>query len=273
MPLFSERNGYVQKPLLFEEISAGLKNRIWNFYNNGITIEDDNYVGDTNYLEEIMDSLGLVYYPVQSSVDLKNNRIVLHNWFQCAKWYQIYDFIELYLQYTLPNFKKSEREYINNLLTEENAGYRVDRYNRVVPLTNKDELLCVERAQNTAYKNVNKHFGKATELFSRRPNPDYENSIKESICAVEAMCCVITGQSGKQATLGKTIKQLKEYGVVIHPAMENAFSSLYGYTSDEDGIRHGGIDFSDAPFEDAKYMLVSCSAFVNYLIDKWNRIQ
>ena len=57
----------------------------------------------------------------------------------------------------------------------------------------------------------------------------------------------------------------------IHPAMENAFSSLYGYTSDENGIRHGGIDFSNAPAEDAKYMLVSCSAFVNYLIEKWSK--
>ena len=42
-------------------------------------------------------------------------------------------------------------------------------------------------------------------------------------------------------------------------------------TSDEDGIRHGGIDFKWAPAEDAKYMLVSCSAFVNYLIEKWSK--
>ena len=112
---------------------------------------------------------------------------------------------------------------------------------------------------------------KATELFSRRPLPDYENSIKESISAVEAVCSIITGLSGKNATLGKTIKKLKDYGVHIHPSMENAFSSMYGYTSDEDGIRHGGIDFKWAPAEDAKYMLVSCSAFVNYLIEKWSK--
>mgnify|MGYP000481197346 CR=1 FL=1 len=75
----------------------------------------------------------------------------------------------------------------------------------------------------------------------------------------------------KQKTTKKTIKKLKDYGVHIHPSMENAFSSMYGYTSDEDGIRHGGIDFKWAPAEDAKYMLVSCSAFVNYLIEKWSK--
>lgn len=36
-------------------------------------------------------------------------------------------------------------------------------------------------------------------------------------------------------------------------------------------IRHGGMDFKNAPAEDAKYMLVSCSAFVNYLIEKWSK--
>ena len=44
-------------------------------------------------------------------------------------------------------------------------------------------------------------------------------------------------------------------------------------TSDSDGIRHGGIDFTNAPAEDAKYMLVSCSAFINYLIEKQSKIK
>ena len=109
-------------------------------------------------------------------------------------------------------------------------------------------------------------------MYAKRPIPDYENSIKESISAVEAMCCIITGMTGKQATLGNAIKKLKDCGVHIHSAMESAFSSLYGYTSDENGIRHGGIDFANTPAEDAKYMLISCSAFVNYLIEKWSKI-
>jgi hypothetical protein len=32
------------------------------------------------------------------------------------------------------------------------------------------------------------------------------------------------------------------------------------------------MDFKDVPAEDAKYMLVSCSAFVNYLVEKWSKI-
>ena len=61
----------------------------------------------------------------------------------------------------------------------------------------------------------------------------------------------------------------KDGGVVIHGAMKTAFEKLYGYTSDSGGIRHGSIEFVNVASEDAKYMLVSCSAFVNYLTEKW----
>ncbi len=47
---------------------------------------------------------------------------------------------------------------------------------------------------------------------------------------------------------------------------KEAFNKLYGYTSDKSGIRHnGGVD-ENTTFEEAQYMLVSCSAFLNYLI-------
>lgn len=155
-------------------------------------------------------------------------------------------------------------------MEDEVSGYRVvDKI--VVPITNSAEIETIMGAAETQYQSVNTHIKKALTLFADRKKPDYENAIKESISAVEAMCCIITGQRGAQATLGKTIKKLKESSVHIHPAMESAFSSLYGYISDEDGIRHGGIDFTNAPAEDTKYMLISCSAFVNYLIEKWGK--
>ena len=76
------------------------------------------------------------------------------------------------------------------------------------------------------------------------------------------------GGAANQANISPTdIKNLQ-----IHNAMEKAFLALYGYTSDENGIRHGGIDFTSVPSEDAKYMLVSCSAFVNYLMEKWSKV-
>ncbi len=59
-----------------------------------------------------------------------------------------------------------------------------------------------------------------------------------------------------------------EKKVELHPALKKAFDSLYGYTSDADGIRHALLDEPNLDSEDAKFMLVSCSAFINYLISK-----
>lgn len=136
-------------------------------------------------------------------------------------------------------------------------------------ITDEQEIKSIEESINTEFDSVNTHLTKALQLYSDREAPDYENSIKESISAVEAMCCVINGTND---TLGKALKKLKDNGIELHSSMEEAFRKLYGYTSDAGGIRHGCIDFTNANEEDAKYMLISCSAFVNYLKVKYSKI-
>ena len=95
-------------------------------------------------------------------------------------------------------------------------------------------------------------------------NRDYDNSIKESISAVESKCQILTNSD--KATLGKSLKSL---AANIHPALKDAFEKLYGYTSDANGIRHAnGLGEGNSTFAEAKYMLISCTAFINYLRDE-----
>jgi hypothetical protein len=54
----------------------------------------------------------------------------------------------------------------------------------------------------------------------------------------------------------------------LHGALRSAFEKLYGYTSDESGIRHAILEDPAVGFEEAKYMIVACSAFANYLAAK-----
>lgn len=115
-------------------------------------------------------------------------------------------------------------------------------------------------------KPVTEHIKTAVALFSDRKAPNYRNSIKESISAVEAMCKIITGN--EKTTLGQALKKLEDKGIELHAALRSSFSSLYGYTNDADGIRHALLEESTLDFDDAKFMLVSCSAFVNYLAAK-----
>lgn len=272
--VFSQRNAYVEKIIRLETADRKLKQRIISVFLkyefNSYESSDWSYYGD-----EIHDLIIKIGAPNQfSSLETvkQQNIINLQKYLmESSEWYKIFDFIEYYLECVSTTRVDEVTSAINRILEEESYGYRVlDK--QVIPITNVQELSTIHEAHSTLFDSVNKHFSKALDLYADRTEPDYENSIKESISAVEAMCCIITGETGSQATLGKTIKKLKDKGIHIHPAMESAFSSLYGYTSDEDGIRHGSIGFTNAPAEDAKYMLVSCSAFVNYLIEKWSKV-
>ena len=154
----------------------------------------------------------------------------------------------------------------NAVFKSEYVGYRFVNH-EIVAITDETEIASINEAVNGPYEFVNFHLSKALSMISDRDNPDYENSIKESISAVEALCEVITGTTGKEATLGNTLKTIEKNGVAIHGALKSAFSALYGYTSDANGIRHAGdIGGPASTFEEAKFMLVSCSAFINYLI-------
>lgn len=268
MSLFSERYGYVVKPLQFESMTPELRNRIWNVYTCEVCTD---CVGqDSNFMEELMDFFGLTFKNVYEEDDIKENLESFQKWYMAANWYEVYDFIEAYLAFLPDDARNDEIINFNNVLKWDNAGYRIVGH-LVVPITNQEEIQSIEQAQTTAYDSVNKHIAKATQLFSQRPTPDFENSIKESISAVEALCCIITND--KKATLGDALKKLESKGIKLHKALQSAMSSLYGYTSDEGGIRHGSIDFAGASSEDAKYMLISCSAFINYLIEKWEKVK
>lgn len=155
------------------------------------------------------------------------------------------------------------KEFIRIL--EEVAPYRV-LDGMIVPIVSEEELKSLGRVKNYNYDLVSIHIQKTLALYSDWQKPDYENSVKELISAVEAMCNIITGMDGANTTLGNAIKKLKEAGIYIYPAMENAFRQLYGFTSDSGGIRYGAIEFASVPSEDVKYMLISCSAFVSYLV-------
>jgi hypothetical protein len=138
--------------------------------------------------------------------------------------------------------------------------------NELTELTSKSEIEAVQSAIDVGgkYAGVRDHLTTALRFMNDRTAPNYRNSIKESISAVEAMAKIVSGE--KNATLGQALKIIEKQGK-LHSALKSAFSSLYGYTSDAEGIRHALLEESTLTKSDAKFMLVSCSAFVSYLIE------
>ena len=251
-----------------EQASDTLKGRIYaEFYRREFSIYDTlEWDGYTTGIEDMMIAMGIPYqFPNSDKIKNQNaDKLEMHV-LKKEPWYLIYDFIEKYVSTKEQAEAKEIADCFNRILEEEASAYRIID-NIVVPLTSEQELMAIDTAHHSPYEPVNTHIRKALELFSDRKKPDYENSIKESISAVESMCCIICQDD--KATLGKALKQIKNKGVQIHPSLEKSFDALYGYTSDEKGIRHGGVSFSNASPEDAKYMIITCSAFINYLIEK-----
>lgn len=262
MQTFSQRMWYTQEPFLQKDsINDRLRNRIWNLFCRYIFKHFTYYLNEF-FIFDYVDYFGLRSDKLHTRID--HFKQDLYEQFK-EKRYSTYDHIEyFYAKFPNSNFITA----LNKVLTEESSAYRVSENGLVLPITNEEELEAVNEATTTPYSPVNEHIQKAISLFKKEP-ADYANSIKESISAVEALCQIIIDD--EKATLGKAIKKLKEKGVIIPPALEGAFEKLYGYTSNEWGIRHA-LSEGDTPptFDDAKYMLVSCSAFVNYLISKMN---
>jgi hypothetical protein len=178
------------------------------------------------------------------------------------KWYEVYDFIEFVANQDIFNSELFMR-YCNTIMEREVSGYRFIA-NTITPVTDQSEINEIEEALHgvQALEPVFIHLKSALDKFSDRQSPDYRNSIKESISAVEAFCNIITGK--EKATLGEALKKFNGK-ISLHPALQDAFSKLYGYTSNADGIRHALLEETKLDSEDAKFMLVACSAFINYL--------
>lgn len=218
-----------------------------------IKYQNDDFIESYIYLPISENS----YDEVLTVVEYITNYFIQWQISQCQKGFLYYDLIDY----------KAE---INELFQREYVGYRFIE-GEITPISDDIEVVEIEKSLDIEFQGCKSHIKKALGFLSDRENPDYKNSIKESISAVESICQIIA-QNGK-ATLGEALKKLEEHGVKIHEAMKKSFSALYGYTSDEGGIRHcEGMFESNVTFEEAKFMLVSCSAFVNYLIAEYGKI-
>lgn len=196
----------------------------------------------------------------------------IHEVLADATYNEVLDIVEYtcrWLDSSIKQHKGFMFPVFNQLFEQEYVGYRFVN-GRIIAISDKTEIGAIEEACRNPVEGCRAQLQKALDFLADRENKDYKNSIKESISAVESICQVIV--NNEKATLGEALKQLESNGLAIHPSLKQAFLKLYGYTSDQGGIRHAeGMFESDVSFEEAKFMLVSCSAFINYLISEMGK--
>lgn len=277
---FSKRIGKVpvSKKIQIESLDDDLKNGLWDAINLFILRELENersFSRKNDKFDNFAKILWHLFYklPIDRIPDNSYSCIqFIRDRFYKGQWYEVYDFIEFMSRIDGDNFNieiEQFKEFCNEILEREFSGYRfID--DKVSPITNTHEIEEIEIAINQSgqlsiLKGANTHLLSALEKISDRKSPDYRNSIKESISAVESVVKVISVKDG--GSLPSAIDRVAGK-IKMHPSLQNGYKQLYNYTSDSDGIRHALMDNPNCDFEDAKYMLVSCSAFINYLLVK-----
>ena len=293
MARFSERYGYTKASdvIIRERITPEIQNAICTCFDRLPRMVShyrnfESTSGKRWYicLEQYIWTQYLNLREKKFNTDFYNPTIVATAYFEniSHEWYDKLNLLEFVIQYI---YEDDERNYshrfnpnnvtvysmfvdmLNSEFERLNFAYRVVN-KEIVEITSEQEIATIETAIDNTPRNIQLHLNRALELYAQRPEGDYRNSIKESISAVEAFCREKTGEN----TLGKALNKLEQNGIVFPAVLKQAFDKLYAYTNQPDsGIRHALMDDSGAYApggEEALFMLVSCSAFINYLGSK-----
>ena len=284
--LFSDRYNYTtpRDTLIRERLDTDIINALCTCYDDLEEYLDEydnsnrNYVQDRRYTYLEFEEYVWCYFLNKRKADYRrsgSSYIVSTSFLKdiSPAWYEKMNLLEFSFR-VLRASKGKDGEYnriverfeldVNNSFSRLGYAYRVID-GQIVQITDAEEVVAIEHAMKVT-DSLKTHLSEALKHLSSRPNPDYRNSIKESISAVEALCRKITGES----TLGKALDKLEQKGVKIPSMLQSTFKKLYVYTNDEStGIRHALMDDSEVPgYDEAKFMVVSCCAFINYIQGK-----
>lgn len=265
MARFSERYGYreVRTALQQDEMDDLLRTDLWNVISM-LTEKQTGYTRD--YAPYLRIWIHLWRMPVdQLPYEIRSMNKVVKKHILEAEWFEVYDFIEAFVG-AHEKWKRDDKVRVFDYIFRRNlSAYRfVDEL--VVKIDEDSDVEAIAQAlrDSADLTGAKRHLQQALHLLANRTSPDYANSVKESISAVEAVCQHLAGK--KNAVLSDGLKALKDRGITIHPALEKSWIAAYGYTSDADGIRHALNDEPTVDQARARYFLVTCSAFVSLLV-------
>jgi hypothetical protein len=181
----------------------------------------------------------------------------LKGWFARGNYTQIYGTIQWVLRHRMcpPDLAPS----IEIALERSHSAFRLFDRNTIAPISDEHEAAALRA-------------GLADASAAGMPGPkkqalaegEWADSIRDSIHAVESAAKLVVPDA---SSLGPALDALAKSGK-LHGAMRKGFDGLYGFTSDEKGIRHSLLEKAEVEVDeaDAQFMLSACAAFVSYLL-------
>ena len=178
---------------------------------------------------------------------------------------KVFDFLQMIMRHR--QCPSGFVDQVQNIFERCRLAYFIDTNGppTILPMATRQEGITIREAMETLSEagltGSEAHLRKATELINQR---DWSGSIRESIHAIESVARILASEEVN--SLGAALKSLDKKHPV-HPALREGFNKLYGYTSDEQGIRHALIGRPASPSgrDEALFMLGACASFASYL--------
>jgi AbiJ N-terminal domain 4 len=112
-----------------------------------------------------------------------------------------------------------------------------------------------------------RHFSKALRYFRDRHKPDYENAVKEAVCAVESAAKELYPEA-KAATLADFIKwSTGNERKILSKALGQMFTGLYAFRNSAEGVSHGSTSGDVVTAEVTEYVLAVAASQVLLMAD------
>ena len=276
-PSFSQRYGYepLPEPMRLEELSSDLRREIWNEVREFLLEKRSHGYGIYFFDEQTNRLIERVIgrYTERPSDTISTNceevLTTFKNSILTDKFNRVLDLIEI-----MVNDRDMTEDFVKcaDLFEQSGAAYWLDTSQRpycFVPRGSKEQGEATQQAIETICENnfdgAAGHLRQATEHLNAQ---QYADSIADSIHAVESVARMIDPEASE--TLGPALDSLEKGGLLKHAALKAAFKKLYGYTSDEQGIRHSLLDQDSAAvgLDEAMFMFGACASFAAYLAEK-----
>ena len=280
---FSQRHGYegLPEPMRLEELSDELRREVWNTmrielldlgtYNPlGRRIfnpDGERYVERAlgRYLKVPESRVNTDFDGVLEAFELK----IMEEGFN-----RVLDLLEIWLNDPLG--RQQVAIQIANIFKDCVAPYRLnlnDKPMHFFPITSEEQGNAVQHSLETLVDHrrdgASTHLRQAVEHINAR---QFSDSVADSILAVESVARTIDPDANR--TLTPALNALERDGILRHSALKQAFVKLYGYTNDQEGIRHALInsDSPDVDMHEAIFMFGVCASFAAYLSAKHNEM-
>ncbi len=204
----------------------------------------------------------------RKSVDGFNFRVYenerrLKTFIQRANIGNLFNLIEFFVRH--PGCSDELKSELAGAFVAARAAYRIIDNQYIAAIGTEEQVAAFERAIADAEAKDATAARKqliAAGVALRRS--DWAGSVRESIHAVEATAVRLAPGT---KTLGKALAVLERRDH-LHGSLKRAFDTLYGYSCEEEGVRHALVfsDESQVDEADALFMLGACASFVSYLL-------